>query len=136
MGFREDILGVIDSVVTTLDGENLLLANRYDFHLVTKPDVTIDPITGAKTGGSDPIRTRVPMLKLKIKDQFKYTEGAPIPRGDALVKISQSTAKADILAADWMEIGGEKYLLADRDLEQDDNGLYWFLYLAKQEAPA
>lgn len=128
--FRARMLTIIDNVAER--NKNLLLANRYTCKLVTVNGVTIDSKTGRKTGTPDPVKTPITLLGLKKKDILSYSGPVPVKVGDAEIKISQSISLDSLQAADYIELDGEPYSLAEKPVYEDSSGLYWFVTLERQ----
>lgn len=128
--FRARMLGIIDNVATR--NKNLLLANRYTCKLVTVGGITTNQYTGKKTGTAAPVKTDLTLLALRKQDILSYSGPVPIKVGDAEIKISQSITLNALQAADYIELDGKPYSLAEKPVKEDPSGLYWFVTLERQ----
>ncbi len=100
--------------------------------------LAVATMTGADVAADDPgtatiaYTTIAPRPTVDLRDQFRNRGGITTRVGDALLSVTRTITRAQLLAASWIDIDGEKFTIVAGELRREAFG--WSVVVKRMQA--
>lgn len=91
-----------------------------------------DQLAGIPGTASVAYTTIAPRPTVDLRDQYRNRDGKTLHVGDALLTITRTITRAQLLAASWVEIDSEKFTIVEGELRRRD--LCWDVVVKRMQA--